>query len=133
MSSNLIMRYFTIPVSGVNKRSVQTSIYALTTGVDSVMVGVVGVSVALISDITLLIVMSAGLFLIDPVSAIGTSLIFGFIALFLYRAMYRKMQRLGEREHSILRAHKEFLRLLILIGNFLYEIEEVSMPSKLVA
>jgi ABC-type multidrug transport system fused ATPase/permease subunit len=101
MSSNLIMRYFTIPVSGVNKRSVQTSIYALTTGVDSVMVGVVGVSVALISDITLLIVMSAGLFLIDPVSAIGTSLIFGFIALFLYRAMYRKMQRLGERQGAL--------------------------------
>ena len=62
------------------------------------MVGVVGVSVALISDIALLTVMSAGLFLIDPVSAIGTSLIFGFLALFLYRAMYRKMQRLGEEQ-----------------------------------
>ena len=98
MSSNLITRYFTIPVSRVNNRSAQTSIYALTTGVNSIMVGVVGVSVALISDITLLTVMSAGLFLIDPVSAIGTSLIFGFLALFLYRAMYRKMQRLGEEQ-----------------------------------
>ena len=98
MSSNLIARYFTIPVSRVNNRSAQTSIYALTTGVNSIMVGVVGVSVALISDIALLTVMSAGLFLIDPVSAIGTSLIFGFLALFLYRAMYRKMQRLGEEQ-----------------------------------
>ena len=101
MSSNLIMRYFTIPVSGVNKRSVQTSIYALTIGVNSVMVGVVGVSVALISDVALLAVMSAGLFLIDPVSAIGTSLIFGFLALFLYQAMYRKMQRLGEEQGAL--------------------------------
>ena len=98
MSSNLITRYFTIPVSRLNNRSAQTSIYALTTGVNSIMVGVVGVSVALISDIALLTVMSAGLFLIDPVSAIGTSLIFGFLALFLYRAMYRKMQRLGEEQ-----------------------------------
>ncbi len=101
MSSNLIMRYFTIPVSRVNKRSAQTSIYALTTGVSSIMVGVVGVSVALISDIVLLIVMSAGLFLVDPVAAIGTTLIFGFLALFLYRAMHKKMQRLGEQQGAL--------------------------------
>ena len=49
MSSNLIIRYFTIPVSRVNKRSAQTSIYALTTGVSSIMVGVIGVSISLIS------------------------------------------------------------------------------------
>ena len=101
MSSNLIMRYFTIPVSRVNKRSAQTSIYALTTGVSSIMVGVIGVSVALISDIALLIVMSAGLFLVDPVAAIGTTLIFGFLALFLYRAMHKKMQRLGEQQGAL--------------------------------
>ena len=101
MSSNLITRYFTIPVSRVNQRSAQTSIYALTTGVSSIMVGVIGLAVALISDIALLIVMSAGLFLIDPVSSIGASLIFGFLALFLYRAMYRKMQRLGEEQGAL--------------------------------
>jgi ABC-type multidrug transport system fused ATPase/permease subunit len=101
MSSNLIMKFFTIPVSRVNRRSAQTSIYALTSGVNSIMVGVIGVSVALISDIALLIVMSAGLFLVDPVSAIGTTLIFGFLALFLYRAMHKKMQRLGEEQGAL--------------------------------
>jgi ATP-binding cassette, subfamily B, bacterial PglK len=101
MSSNLIMRYFTIPVSRVNRRSAQTSIYALTSGVNSIMVGVIGVSVALISDIALLIVMSAGLFLVDPISAIGTTLIFGFLALVLYRAMHKKMQRLGEEQGAL--------------------------------
>ena len=101
MSSNLIMRYFTIPVSRVNRRSAQTSIYALTSGVNLIMVGVIGVSVALISDIALLIVMSAGLFLVDPISAIGTTLIFGFLALVLYRAMHKKMQRLGEEQGAL--------------------------------
>ena len=101
MSSSLIRKYFTIPVSRVNKRSAQTSIYALTTGVNSIMVGVIGVSIALISDIALLTVMSAGLFLVDPISAIGTTLIFGFLALFLYRAMHKKMQRLGEEQGAL--------------------------------
>ena len=54
MSSNLITRYFTTPLATVNRRSAQTSIFALTSGVNSIMVGVIGVSVSLISDITLL-------------------------------------------------------------------------------
>lgn len=101
MSSNLITRYFTTPLATVNRRSAQTSIFALTSGVNSIMVGVIGVSVSLISDITLLSVMSVGLFFIDPISAIGTGLIFGFLSLFLYRAMHNKMQRLGEEQGAL--------------------------------
>ena len=98
LSSNLVTRYFTIPVSKINQRSAQTSIYALTSGVNLIMVRVIGVSISLISDIALLLVMSAGLFVIDPISAIGTSLIFGSLAIFLYRAMHRRIQKLGEEQ-----------------------------------
>jgi ATP-binding cassette, subfamily B, bacterial PglK len=98
MSSDLVKRYFTIPVSSINQRSAQNSIYALTSGVNSIMVGVIGAGVALISDIALLIVMSAGLFLIDPITTIGAATIFGFLAIFLYKIMNKKMQRLGEQQ-----------------------------------
>ena len=101
MSSDLLFRYFTIPVSKVNKRSAHTSIYALTSGVNSIMVGVIGVSVGLISDMALLTVMTAGLILVDPLSAVGTSIIFGSVALALYRLMHRKMQRLGVEQKSL--------------------------------
>jgi ATP-binding cassette, subfamily B, bacterial PglK len=101
ISSDLIMRYFTIPVSKINRRSAQNSIYALTTGVNSIMVGVIGVSVALISDVALLLVMSAGLFLVDPISAISTVLIFGALAIVLYLSMHRKMKILGEQQGSL--------------------------------
>ena len=101
LTSDLIMRYFTIPVSKINRRSAQNSIYALTTGVNSIMVGVIGVSVALISDVALLLVMSAGLFLVDPISAISTVLIFGALAIVLYLSMHRKMKVLGEQQGSL--------------------------------
>ena len=101
MSSDLIARYFTIPISSINKRSAQTSIYALTSGVNSIMVGVIGVSVALISDITLLVVMSAGLFLVDPISAIGCSIIFGSLTFFLYKLMHKKLQLLSEEQGNL--------------------------------
>jgi ABC-type multidrug transport system fused ATPase/permease subunit len=98
MSADLISRYFSISVSEINRRSAQTSIYALTTGVTSVMVGVVGASIALISDISLLLVMGMGLFLVDPITAFSTAIIFGFLAFILYRNMHKKMQELGEQQ-----------------------------------
>jgi ABC-type multidrug transport system fused ATPase/permease subunit len=101
LSSDLIMRYFTIPVSKINQRSAQNSIYALTTGVNSIMVGVIGVSVALVSDLALLLVMSVGLFLVDPISAISTVAIFGVLAIVLYFSMHRKVKVLGEQQGSL--------------------------------
>ena len=101
LSSDLIMRYFTIPVSKVNRRSAQNSIYALTTGVHSIMVNVIGFSVALISDMALLIVMSAGLLLVDPISAISTVLVFGALAIALYLSMHRNMKILGEQQGNL--------------------------------
>ena len=98
MSADLITRYFTISVSRLNRRSAQTSIYALTTGVNSVMVGVVGASIALISDITLLLVMGIGLSLVDPITAFSTAIIFGLLAFVLYQNMHEKMRKLGERQ-----------------------------------
>ena len=98
MSADLISRYFSISVSEINRRSAQTSIYALTTGVNSVMVGVVGASIALISDISLLLVMGMGLFLVDPITAFSTAIIFGFVAFILYKNMHKKIQELGEQQ-----------------------------------
>jgi len=98
MSAGLISRYFSISVSEINRRSAQTSIYALTTGVTSVMVGVVGASIALFSDISLLLVMGMGLFLVDPITAFSGAIIFGFSAFILYKNMHKKIQELGEQQ-----------------------------------
>lgn len=98
MSADLISRYFTTSVSIINRRSAQTSIWVLTAGVNSLMVGVVGVSVTLIADITLLLVMGIGLFFVDPITALSTAIIFGFLAYFLYKNMHKRMQELGERQ-----------------------------------
>ena len=101
MSTSLISRYFTIPVSRINRRSAQFSIYALTSGVNSIMIGVIGVSIALISDIALLLIMSGGLFLVDPIAAISTTIIFGLLAIILYKSLHKKVERLGEEQHLL--------------------------------
>lgn len=101
MSRLLISKYFTIPVSRINQRSAQHSIYTLTDGVTIIMVGVIGVLVTLIADVTLLLVMGAGLFFVDPITAISTAVIFGSLAYILYRNMNNDMKKLGERQTTL--------------------------------
>ena len=101
VSADLVSRYFTIPVSRINQRSVQSSIYALTGGVEALMVGVVGVSVALISDIVLLLVMSLGLFVVDPMTALSTVVIFSLLAYVLYVNMHKTMGKIGQQHAAI--------------------------------
>lgn len=101
MSRLLISKYFTIPVSRINQRSAQHSIYTLTDGVTTIMVGVIGVLVTLIADVTLLLVMGAGLFFVDPITAISTAVIFGSLAYILYRNMNNDMKKLGERQTTL--------------------------------
>jgi len=101
MSADLVKKYFMIPVSSITQRSVQTSIYALTEGVSRIMVGVIGTSVSLISDLLLLLVMAIGLFLVDPITALSLALIFGFLAFVLYKNMHEKMSVLGESQGKL--------------------------------
>jgi ATP-binding cassette, subfamily B, bacterial PglK len=101
MSRLLISKYFTIPVSRINQRSAQHSIYTLTDGVTTIMVGVIGVLVTLIADVTLLLVMGAGLFFVDPITAISTTVIFGSLAYILYRNMNNDMKKLGESQTTL--------------------------------
>ena len=65
ISSDLVSKYFSVPLNLINNRSAQESIFALTSGVAYVMVGVIGVWMSLIADISLLIILGLGLFVVD--------------------------------------------------------------------
>jgi ABC-type multidrug transport system fused ATPase/permease subunit len=87
LSALLLQRLFSQSLLSVQQRSGQQTLYALTTGVTAVSVGVIGASVNLISDILLLLIMGIGLFVVDPIMAGSALVIFGSIAFVLYRYM----------------------------------------------
>jgi len=95
LSYDLVSKYFSLPLSRINQRTIQTSIYALTDGVGKLMIGVIGVLVSIISDTVLLIVMGVGLFIVDSVTAAITAIIFGILSFALYRGMHMKVRKLG--------------------------------------
>ena len=98
ISADLVKKYFSLPVSRINSRSAQESIYALTAGVNYVMVGVIGVWMSLISDISLLLILGVGLFFVDATTAFGATVIFASVATILHNQMYNKVKAIGERQ-----------------------------------
>ena len=86
------------PLLVIQSRTTQETLYALTVGVGSIMVGVIGVLISLISDSALLCVMILGLLVVDPLIALSTLIVFAFIGYILYFLMHKKAQNLGEEQ-----------------------------------
>jgi len=98
MSSILLNKLLTQNLQVVQERSLQQNLYALTAGVSTITVGVLGTAVGLIADLALIIIMMMGLFVVDTTIAISTLLIFGGIGFVLYRLMHLKVQILGKQQ-----------------------------------
>ena len=135
ISERLVQQYFSVPVSKINQISAQSSIYALTSGVSILMVGVFATSVSFISDIVLLLVLGIGLFLVDPFMALFSVSVFGVTALFLNNRLNSRMRSLGEKQgrleiessQRIYEAITSYLELLVRNsrGNYAKKISEL--------
>jgi ABC-type multidrug transport system fused ATPase/permease subunit len=107
ISSSLISRLLSQDLLTIQKRTTQETLYAVTRGVDSITLGVIGITVTLISDISLLAVMTIGLLVVDPVIAMSTVVVFGFVGWLLYRLLNQSAKRLGLAESNLTIANNE--------------------------
>ena len=94
ISALLMSRLLAQPISFIQKRTTQEILYAITSGITAITLGVLGVLVTLISDSSLILIMSIGLFVVDPIIALCTFIIFLFIGMTLYLIMHKKASRL---------------------------------------
>jgi ABC-type multidrug transport system fused ATPase/permease subunit len=113
ISSDLISRFLSQPLTKIQENSSQQTLYAVTFGVTSITLGVLGTSITLIADISLLVIMLFALFVVDPVIAVSSIVFFGTLGLILYRNMNVKAHKLGQlnSEISIL-SHEKTLEVL---------------------
>ena len=86
-SSELISKLLSQSLLDIQSRTTQQTLFAVTNGVSVIMLGVVGTAVTIIADGSLLIILSVGLFIVDPTMAFGTVLMFGIIGLILYKIL----------------------------------------------
>ena len=112
-SSELIAKLFTQPFIEIQKRETQRTLFAVTEGVSKIMLGVIGNTVTIISDSSLLLVIIIGLVVVDPILAIGTILVFSLIGLALYRVLNQKVKNLGKKNTDLfIKSNEKILEVL---------------------
>jgi ABC-type multidrug transport system fused ATPase/permease subunit len=95
ISGDLVEKLLSQPLSKIQNKSSQETLYALTTGVNAITVGLIGSVTNIFADSILLIVICFGLFVVDPILAIATILFLSFVALVLYLSMTKRAHKLG--------------------------------------
>jgi ATP-binding cassette, subfamily B, bacterial PglK len=101
ISAELISRLLSQPLLIVESRTTQETVYAVTTGVERIVLQVLATAVVWIADFTLLLVMMIGLFIVDPVTATSTFLVFLVIGYFLYKFMHIRAGNLGVENSTL--------------------------------
>jgi len=133
ISSNLVSRLLSQPLLTVQSRTTQETLYAVTSGVVVIMLQILATGVVLVSDFSLLLIMAVGLFIVDPITAVGTFSIFSFIGFVLYRFMHVRAGSLGLRHSELTsKVMKKLLKFLAHIENLQFVIVEIITLGKLV-
>ena len=101
ISANLTSRVLAQSLLAVQQRTSQETLYALTSGVGSITLGLLGSVVTMASDVSLLVVLAIGLVVVDPTVAISSFLFFMLIAVILHRVMSGRAMRLGTRNSEL--------------------------------
>lgn len=101
ISSILVSRLLSQSLLTVQARTTQETLYAITTGVSLITLQVLGTLVVLVSDVSLLIVMTIGLFILDPTTAFGTFIVFGLVGFLLFRFMHVHAGMLGLKSSTL--------------------------------
>jgi ABC-type multidrug transport system fused ATPase/permease subunit len=96
ISSELTGRLLSQPLLRIQERTTQESAFALTTGVQSITLGVLATIVNLIADLSLLIVLTFGLLVIDYVTALFVIVFFGAVSWFLLKMTSSRATKLGK-------------------------------------
>ena len=90
ISSKLTKNLLSQSLSKVQENSTHHTLYAATTGVSSITIGVLANLANLIADISLCLILTAGIFAFDPVTALASISLFSIILLILHSSLSKK-------------------------------------------
>lgn len=113
LSSKLVGQLLSQSLIQVQARSTQESVYALTVGVSAITLSILGVTVTIIADASLLALMLIALIVVDPVIALTSVLFFTSLGVALYRSMHVKAHRLGfENSELAIKGNSKIIEVL---------------------
>jgi len=107
LSAKLVGQLLSQSLLVIQERTTQQMLYGLTNGVATITLGVLGTAVNLVADISLLVIMSVGLFIVDFSVALSTFLMFSAIGSALYYFLHKQARALGVLDANLSIASNE--------------------------
>jgi ABC-type multidrug transport system fused ATPase/permease subunit len=96
ISSNVSSLVFKQELNEILKRSSQETLFAMSSGVNSLFMGILASCINIVTDISMLIVIIIGVFIIDPFTSFIVLSFFSFIGFILYKKLEVRARILGE-------------------------------------
>lgn len=101
ISHSLISRLLKSDLSSLYRYSNQDYLYATTVGTSAITLGVVGSTSLLISDISLMVLIFSGLFVVDLSLSLSTIFLFGLVAAGVHKFLSGEARALGSKIASL--------------------------------
>jgi ABC-type bacteriocin/lantibiotic exporter with double-glycine peptidase domain len=98
ITSDLFSRFMYSGLSVRNLRTPQETLFALTAGVSTAVLNIVGSMVTIVADVFIACILLVGLFYIDPLTGILTITLFGGLTLWLFISLKSKIVDLSKKE-----------------------------------
>ena len=115
VSAALSVSVMRLPYEYIKRNSSQSILFAVTHGVNSLVLGVIGSTVQIIAESCLIIIMLIGLFVLEPAVSLGALVYFASIAFFQHRVLGSRASYLGNASsQTTVRANPKILEALSL-------------------
>lgn len=101
LTANLVRKLLSKDLLTVMSKSRQETLFALTGGVNMIFVGLLGAGIQILADASLMILMTVGLFVVDPLISIASIALFGSISALLYFLMHTRAAKLGDERTEL--------------------------------
>jgi ABC-type multidrug transport system fused ATPase/permease subunit len=96
ISAELVSKLLSQSIVKIQEKSIQETVFSLTSGVQLIMINVIATTSVLLSDFSLLLVMGIALLYVDTWTALATILLFIFIGFYLHKTMHDQALKLGQ-------------------------------------
>ena len=109
ITSMLVSRLLSQSLVTIQSKSPLVYSQALTSGVSSVTLGILGSFISVVADVSLLLIMLASLFVVDPLIALTSVSFFGLLGFTLYKLLNVRAYKLGYSNTKLTVATNEII------------------------
>jgi ABC-type multidrug transport system fused ATPase/permease subunit len=101
VSSSILQKVLSRELVEIRKIDVQAYVFAITEGVNALLIGILGILWSLFVDVSLLLILGISLFIFSPLTALVSTMFFGGVGLILLYATRSNLKQLGSASREL--------------------------------